>query len=67
MITRPAFIHIVEWLYNLHDWRYGQAMFNAAVAIGASPLPGTLIDPFYNDGNTEAFMNWLMSEGFVVD
>jgi hypothetical protein len=67
MITRDAFLRLVDWLYDNHDWRMGQSMFNAAVAIGASPRPGSLIDPFYHDGNMMAFVNWLMSEGFVVD
>lgn len=56
---------------RVHQWRYGQAMFNHLVAVRpelAEQIRGTDRDPFYveklNHPNWDRFVAWLESVWF---
>lgn len=46
----------------LHGWRYGQAVFNTALALlpmRTERLRGAATDPFYDDSRVPAFLDAL--------
>jgi hypothetical protein len=66
MITILGFNAIVDGFLRVTDWRLGQAVFNVASMVSGRHMAGTLHDPFYNDDNVVAFVQWLTDEGIIV-